>query len=275
MKSSETTKNVPTDASQSVSDFEAGTARVLIFDSPEKAAAAAAAHAAQLITKVVRDKGGARVIAATGNSQKAFIDRLVKEKDVPWDRVTLFHMDEYVGISDKHPASFRLWIRTRIEQQVHPKEAHYIDGDAVNVEAEAERYAKLLLDDDIDLAFVGIGENGHIAFNDPPVADFQDPKTVKCVELDEACKRQQAGEGHFESVATVPDQALTITCPGLFRAKAWITVVPDERKAAAVKEALEGPISTRCPASIIRTHPNATIYLDGSSASMLGRNEAR
>lgn len=269
MKCSETTKNVPTHASKSLLDFQAGTARVLVFDSVANSAAAAASHAAELITQTVQEKSSARIIAATGNSQKAFIDRLVSEKDVPWDRVTLFHMDEYVGIGDTHLASFRLWIRTRIEQQVHPKETHYICGDISDVNTEAERYANLLLSDEIDLAFVGIGENGHIAFNDPPVADFQDPKTVKCVALDEGCKQQQAGEGHFKSIAEVPDKAITITCPGLFRAKAWITVVPDKRKAQAVKAALEGPITTKCPGSIIRTHPNATIYLDRLSASLL------
>jgi glucosamine-6-phosphate deaminase len=269
MKLSETTTNVSTQASKSILDFEAGTARVLVFDSVADSAAAAASHAAELITQAVNQRGTARVIAATGNSQKAFIDRLVLEKNVPWDRVTLFHMDEYVGLADTHPASFRLWIRTRIEQKVHPKEAHYIYGDRSDVDAEAERYAKLLLSDEIDLAFVGIGENGHIAFNDPPVADFRDPKTVKRVALDEACKRQQAGEGHFESIVAVPDEAITITCPGLFRAKAWITVVPDERKAEAVKAALEGPIATACPASIVRTHPEAAIYLDRHSASLL------
>jgi glucosamine-6-phosphate deaminase len=129
MKLSETRKNVPTDASKSVLDFEAETARVLVFDSVDNSAAAAAVHAVKLITEAVREKDSARIIAATGNSQKAFIDHLVKDKDVPWDRVTLFHMDEYVGISDKHAASFRLWIRTRIEQQVHPKEADYVHGD--------------------------------------------------------------------------------------------------------------------------------------------------
>ncbi len=269
MNSSKLTTDVPNNREDLPIQFSAGTARVLIFDSVTDSAAAAARDAAALITRAVREKGKARVIAATGNSQKAFIDALVLEKEVPWDRVTLFHMDEYVGISDTHPASFRLWIRTRIEERVHPKEAHYIEGDASDPEAEAERYTQLLLSGEIDVAFVGIGENGHIAFNDPPVADFQDPKTVKTVALDDACKRQQAGEGHFESVAAVPDQAITITCPGLFRAKAWITVVPDERKAAAVKAALEGPIATTCPASIVRTHANATVYLDRPSASLL------
>lgn len=271
MNSTYITNNGPTYASEPLSRFNAGTARVIAFDSAADSAAAAASHAAELITKAVQLKNRARIIAATGNSQRAFIDRLVSEKDVPWDRVTLFHMDEYVGLGDTHPASFRLWIRTRLEQKVHPKVAHYIRGDAADVDAEAERYASLLLSDEIDLAFVGIGENGHIAFNDPPVARFNDPRTVKCVELDDACKRQQAGEGHFESMSAVPNRAITITCPGLFRANAWITVVPDQRKAEAVKAALEGPITTECPASIIRTHPNAVIYLDRDSASLLDR----
>ena len=208
MNSSKITTDVPTHTEKSLSDFSAGTARVLVFGSVADSAAAAASHAAARITAAVRERGTARIIAATGNSQKAFIDALVLQKDVPWNRVTLFHMDEYVGIRDTHPASFRLWIRTRMEERLHPKEAHYIEGDAPNVEAEAERYSKLLLSDDIDVAFVGIGENGHIAFNDPPVADFEDSKTVKCVTLDDACKRQQAGEGHFESAAAVPDRVV-------------------------------------------------------------------
>jgi glucosamine-6-phosphate deaminase len=270
MNCSKSTTDVPTRASKSLLDFQAGIARVFIFGSVADSVAAAASHAAELIAKAVHERGSARIIAATGNSQKAFIECLVLEKGVPWDRVTLFHMDEYVGLSAMHPASFRLWIRTRIKERVHPKEAHYIQGDAPDLDAEAKRYADLLLSDEIDVAFVGIGENGHVAFNDPPVTDFKDPKTVKRVVLDEACKRQQAGEGHFESVAAVPNEALTITCPGLFRAKAWITVVPDERKARAVRAALEGPVTTECPASIIRTHPNATVYLDRSSASLLG-----
>jgi glucosamine-6-phosphate deaminase len=269
MNYSETTTDVPTDASKSLSDFQAGTAKVLVFGSVAESAVAAARHAAELITKTVREKGRARVVAATGNSQTAFIDRLTAVHGVPWNQVTLFHMDEYVGLPATHPASFRLWIRTRIEERVHPKEAFYIEGDAPNADVEAKRYEDLLLSDQIDLAFVGIGENGHIAFNDPAVADFNDTKMVKRVGLDDACKRQQAGEGHFANVAAVPAEAITITCPGLFRAKAWITVVPDQRKARAVKAALEGPIATECPASIIRTHPNATVYLERSSASLL------
>jgi glucosamine-6-phosphate deaminase len=271
MNCSETTTDISKRASNSVWGFQAGTSRALVFDSVPDLAAAAAGRAAELIAGAVQRKGSARIIVATGNSQKEFIDRLVLEKGVPWDRVTLFHMDEYIGLPASHPASFRLWIRTRIEERVHPKEVFYLEGDAPDASTEAERYEHLLLSDEIDVAFVGIGENGHIAFNDPPVADFDDPKTVKRVALDEACKRQQAGEGHFENVEAVPNEALTITCPGLFRAKAWITVVPDERKAEAVRAALEGPITTACPASIIQRHPNATVYLDPSSASLLAQ----
>jgi glucosamine-6-phosphate deaminase len=269
MNYSATRTAIPAEAPISLADFRAGTARVLVFDSVASSAAAASRGAADAIIQAIREKGRARVVAATGNSQKAFIDRLVLENDIPWDRVTLFHMDEYVAVSATHPASFRLWIRTRLEERVHPRAAHYIEGDARDTQGEAQRYAALLLEDDIDVAFVGIGENGHIAFNDPPVADFEDPKTVKVVALDAACKRQQAGEGHFENVAAVPDEAITITCPGLFRAKAWISVVPDQRKAQAVRDALEGPVATSCPASLVRTHPNATLYLDRASASLV------
>ena len=146
---------------------------------------------------------------------------------------------------------------------------NYLAGDAADLNGEIERYSRLLLAAPIDLAFVGFGENGHIAFNDPPVADFNDPATVKKVVLDAACRQQQAGEGHFENFESVPKEALTVTCPGLFRAEAWICCVPDSRKAEAVRNALEGSISTGCPASIVRTHPNATVYLDPASAERL------
>ncbi len=178
-------------------------------------------------------------------------------------------MDEYVGISATHPSSFRYWIRTRLEERVHPRAAHYIEGDAPNTAHAISAYTSLLEEAPIDLAFVGFGENGHIAFNDPPVADFHDPKILKVVTLDEACRRQQAGEGHFDDTASVPEEALTITCPGLFRAAAWVCCVPEARKAEAVRAALEGPISETCPASLVRRHPNAYVFLDVDSASKL------
>jgi glucosamine-6-phosphate deaminase len=209
------------------------------------------------------------VIGATGNSQIAFMDALTALPGIPWDRVELFHMDEYVGIDESHPASFRKWIRERISDRVRPAVAHYLDGTARDIEAECRRYAGLLLAAPIDVAFVGIGENGHIAFNDPHTADFLDPDAVKPVTLDTACRRQQVGEGHFPSIQAVPEQALTLTCPALMRAAHLVCCVPDSRKAAAVKNALEGPVDTACPASLLRTHSSAYLYLDQESASLL------
>jgi glucosamine-6-phosphate deaminase len=248
--------------------FHAGAARIQVYPSRAALGAAAAEHAATLINRAIQERGRARVIAATGNSQLALAEALVMQP-IDWKSVELFHMDEYAGMSAQHPASFRLWIRTRLEEKVHPLKTHYLAGDAADLDAEIARYSKLLNDAAIDVAFVGFGENGHIAFNDPPVADFRDPATVKLVSLDEACRKQQAGEGHFPDLASVPQKAVTITCPGLFRANAWVSCVPERRKAEAVRCALEGPISEACPASLVRRHPNASVYLDNESASLL------
>jgi glucosamine-6-phosphate deaminase len=226
--------------------FQAESATVEVYGSLADLGEAAAKRAAQLINAAIEKNGRARIIAATGNSQLPLVKELVKQK-INWSSVDLFHMDEYVGLSDAHPASFRLWIKTRLEDVVHPANTYYLNGQASDLQAELDRYSKLLLAAPIDVAFVGIGENGHIAFNDPHVADFNDPLTVKQVILDEPCRRQQAGEGHFPDVASVPEQALTITCPGLFRAAAWVSCVPEARKAEAVKNSLEGPISVDCP----------------------------
>jgi glucosamine-6-phosphate deaminase len=253
-----------------------GTARVRIYPSRQELGAAAAAHAARIIQQAVRERGKARVVVATGNSQLDMITALAEVPGIDWKSVEVFHMDEYAGMSSTHPASFRLWIKNRVEDKVHPAKVQYIQGDAPDPEAEIERYTRLLMSGPIDLAFVGFGENGHIAFNDPHVADFQDPAILKRVTLDEACRRQQAGEGHFATPEAVPKEAFTVTCPGLFRAAAWVCCVPEARKAQAVRNALEGPIGTSCPSSIVRTHPNATVYLDTDSASLLAvRSAAR
>ena len=230
---------------------------------------AAADHAAQIIREAVEDHGSARVVFATGNSQLHMIGALVEIPGVPWSSVEAFHMDEYVGMPASHPSSFRFWIKTRLQDRVHPGVVQYLAGDAPDLDAEMQRYSRLLNASPIDLAFVGFGENGHIAFNDPHVADFADTATVKRVVIDEASQRQQAGEGHFNSPESVPKDALTITCPGLFKAAAWVCCVPELRKANAVRDALEGPISIACPSSIVRSHPNATVYLDTESASLL------
>lgn len=246
-----------------------GSARVRVYPSREALGVAAAADAAQLIENSVRDRGRARIIVATGNSQLELIHALVRIPGVPWKAVEIFHLDEYVHMPRTNPSSFRYWIEKRIEEVVHPGIIRYIEGDAKDLGAELQRYANLLNDAPLDLAFVGFGENGHIAFNDPHVADFDDPLTIKPVLIDDASQRQQAGEGHFDSPEAVPREAVTVTCSALMRARAWICAVPEKRKAEAVRNALEGPITTACPSSIVRKHPNATVYLDTDSASLL------
>jgi glucosamine-6-phosphate deaminase len=252
-----------------VAPLQYGTARVLVYPSRDELGAAAARHAADLIHQAILARGKARLVVATGNSQLNLIHALVEIPGVEWSRVEVFHMDEYVGMPLTHPSSFRLWIKLLIEDKVHPAVVNYMEGDAPDPDAEMERYSRLLRAEPIDLAFVGFGENGHIAFNDPHIADFNDPAEVKRVSPDEVSRRQQAGEGHFANPDLMPREAFTMTCPALFRAGAWVCSVQELRKAQAVRCALEGPISTACPASIVRTHPNATVYLDRESASLL------
>ena len=227
----------------------------------------AADTAAGTIRRGVDRDGVARVMFATGNSQLAFIDVLTAY-DLPWHQVAIFHMDEYVGMGPDHPASFQRWIRERIADRVRPLEAHYIDGLA-DPAAECARYAALLDASPFHLCCLGIGENGHLAFNDPGVARFDDPLSVRVVELDEACRAQQVGEGHFATGADVPRRAITVTIPALLRAEQVLAVVPEARKAAPVAAALTGPVETSCPASILQRTPHAVIYLDPASASLL------
>jgi glucosamine-6-phosphate deaminase len=246
-----------------------GKAKVQIFESQRDLGMAAARGAAERIERAIRERGNARVMIATGNSQLDVSAALVDDASIDWKRVDIFHMDEYVGLSAEHPASFRKWIKERVEDRVHPASASYIDGDAEDIGAELARYTKLLQEGPIDVAFVGFGENGHIAFNDPAMADFFDPLMVKCVDLDADCRAQQVHEGHFESVEDVPSQALSVSCSGLLRASSWICCVPEGRKAQAVHRALNGPISIACPASIVRLHRDASVYLDQDSAALL------
>jgi glucosamine-6-phosphate deaminase len=206
---------------------------------------------------------------ATGSSQLAFIEQLVTATpDVPWAQVVVFHMDEYIGVGPDHPAGFRRWIRERIAERARPLATHYLDGLA-DPEPECGRYAGLLREHPLDQTCLGIGENGHLAFNDPGVADFDDPLDVKVVTLDRACRQQQVGEGHFADEAAVPARALTVTVPALLRAGRVLAVVPEARKAEPVRAALEGPVSTRCPASALRRAPSAVLHLEPASASLL------
>jgi glucosamine-6-phosphate deaminase len=238
-------------------------------DDVDEMARDAAIDAADAIRSAIADRGVANVMLATGNSQLAFLVELIRIPDVEWKRVRAFHMDEYVGVAASHSASFQRYMRERVAAHLPVMEFHYIAGDAPDPEAEAARYAALLGENPLDLTCAGIGENGHLAFNDPPVADFDDPLDVKVVALDEASRRQQVGEGHFATLADVPTHAITVTIPALLRAERVLVIVPELRKAEAVRKALYGPISTACPASILRRQENATLFLDLESSTLL------
>jgi glucosamine-6-phosphate deaminase len=243
--------------------------QVTIHDDLAGLARGAADHAAGCIRKAVSDRGVANVMFATGNSQLAFVDALVEDtEDIPWSRVSVLHMDEYVGVGPEHPAGFQRWIREKIAKRVDPIEVHYIDGSS-EPEGRCSEYERLLRSMKVDLCCLGIGENGHLAFNDPGAADFEDPRDVKIVELDEKCRRQQVGEGHFPDLDSVPPRAITVTVPALLRARQVLAVVPEARKASAVRAALEGPLDTLCPASVLRTRENVQLHLDRDSASQL------
>ncbi len=228
--------------------------------------AAAADDATRAINDAIDARGVANVMFASGNSQFTFLDDLTARGDIDWRRVVGFHMDEYCGIDADHPASFRRYMRERIVGRVGPKEFHEINGDALDPGSECVRYAELLRAHPLDLCCLGIGENGHLAFNDPPVADFNDPVDLKVVELDAACRAQQVGEGHFLSVDAVPTYAITVTIPALLRARAVLAIVPEARKREPVERALTGPVNPSCPASILRTLPHVTLHLDQESA---------
>lgn len=252
-----------------VRSLRKGKTSVEIYETSLAASVAAADKAAEIMARALEERNHSRIIVGTGNSQAALIDALLQVSGLSWRNVEVFHMDEYVGISDAHSASFRRWLREHIAERTDLDAVRYLNADEEDLVQEADRYAALLSSGPIDVAFVGFGENGHIAFNDPHVANFQDPETVKVVELDEMCRSQQVGEGHFASMDVVPKNALTLTCPALMGARHIVSCVPDKRKAAAVRDAIEGPLTTECPASLVFTHPRAYAYLDVESASLL------
>ena len=221
--------------------------------------------AAAALRERLAAQGSARVIFAAAPSQQETLDALAAAPGIDWGKVAAFHMDEYIGLPEGAPQSFGRWLREAIFDKVRPGQVHYLDGRARDPQAEAERYAGLLKGAPIDFCLMGIGENGHIAFNDPPVADFDDPKLVKIVELDRPCRQQQVNDGCFAAFDDVPKTALTLTIPALLSASRLFCMVPGPRKAEAVKRTLQGPISTGCPASVLRRHPAATLYLDADS----------
>jgi glucosamine-6-phosphate deaminase len=253
-----------------VRQFRVEQLNVAVFANRTELDAVAAKDAALVLNAAIRARGTAHAMFATGNSQLGFLDGLARQEGVDWSRVVVFHMDEYLGLDDTHPASFARYIRERIADRVHPLIVHYLSGAATDAdaEAEAERYAGLLRARRVDLCCLGIGENGHLAFNDPP-ADLDDPLDVKIVTLDRACRRQQVGEGHFGRTEDVPTSAITVTVPALLQAAAVLAIVPEARKADAVRRALVEPVGPACPASALRRCPQARLYLDRASASGL------
>jgi glucosamine-6-phosphate deaminase len=249
--------------------WTAGGATVVVHRDVEAMARAAANEARDVMRAAAQAHGVVHAMFATGNSQLAFVRALVEDTEgVPWSDTVVFHMDEYVGVGPDHPAGFQRWIRDRIVDPAQPKSAYYVGG-LGDASTECDRYAGLLRQHPLHLCCLGIGENGHLAFNDPPVADFDDPLDVKIVELDAACRRQQVNEGHFPDLQAVPAHAITVTIPALLRASRVLAVVPEARKAEPVRTALTGPIGTQCPASALRSIDHATIHLEPESARLL------
>lgn len=240
-----------------------------IHDTKTEMGHAAAAAGAEWVRKAIRERGSANIIVATGASQFEMLSSLVQQPDIRWDLVTVFHLDEYTGLPISHPASFRryLWERFHSKLPLPVAAFHYLSAET-DASAECARVGAILAEHPIDVAFVGIGENGHLAFNDPP-ADFETEQAYIVVDLDEACRRQQLGEGWFPTFDDVPKQAISMSIRQILKSKAIIVTVPDERKAIAVRDCLQGPVSPLAPASILQQHGNVTVFMDRPAAGLL------
>ena len=244
--------------------------KLRVFETLKDAGFAAAEDAAVELKRLSQERRESiGVIFATGASQLETLRGLVRIPDLPWDRIEGFHMDEYVGIARDHRASFRGYMSQELTEKVRMRKFHEIDGNASDLQEFCAKYAVALSAADPQLCLLGIGENGHLAFNDPGVADFQDPQDMKVVTLDDECKQQQVAEGWFDSLAEVPVQAMTLTISALLRIPKLIVSVPGSRKSRVVRRTLQEAISTACPATVLRTHPDATVYLDEESAAEL------
>jgi glucosamine-6-phosphate deaminase len=242
--------------------------KVWVFEDKTEMGVAAAEAAAKHLNAALAARGQANLILATGASQFEMLARLV-ELDVDWSRVTAFHLDEYIGLPEEHPASFRRYLKERFASKVPDlRQFHYVDGGASDPEEECRRLGKLISSTTVDLACIGIGENGHLAFNDPP-ADFETEAPYIVVELDEACRTQQLGEGWFPALADVPRQAISMSIQQIMKSRAIVCTVPDARKAVAVKNALEGAVTSMVPSSILQQHPSCGLFLDQDSAALL------
>jgi glucosamine-6-phosphate deaminase len=252
-----------------IKTFKVDELPVRVYAKQHNLAVDAARMVQEFLAQCVAERGSATAILATGNSQIQFLDELIKLGGVEWSKLTLFHMDEYLGLDANHKASFRRYMRERVESRVKPKAFHYIQGEADQPLNECSRYADLLQAQEIDLCCLGIGENGHLAFNDPHVAEFDDPWSVKLVSLDLKCRQQQVDEGHFPSVDDMPRYAYTLAIPTLCAVRKMVCISPEKRKAQAVHNALREGVSTHCPASYLRTQSHATLLLDSDSAALL------
>lgn len=241
--------------------------QIIISQTKKELGKKAAQAGADFIRKAIAENGSANIIVATGVSQFEMLEELVKE-NIDWKAVTAFHLDEYIGISDTHPASFRKYLKERFAGLVPLKAFHYVNGNTGHPEQECIRLGKIIANHPIDVAFIGIGENSHVAFNDPP-ADFDTESPYITVELDDACRRQQLGEGWFPTFNDVPKQAISMSIRQIMKSNAIICSVPDERKAWAVKNAVNGPITNLIPASILQEHPHALLFLDETSAALI------
>ena len=242
--------------------------KVKMFETKEEMGKVAAKEAGIILTSTIKEKGGAVFVAATGASQFEFLETLTSLPSVDWSKTTMFHLDEYIGITENHPASFRKYLKEKLINKVHPRAVYLVKGDAEDPELECERLNRIISRKEIDVSLVGIGENGHLAFNDPP-ADFDTERSYIVVELDEACRRQQLDEGWFNSLNEVPHKAISMSIKQIMKSKNIICTVPDARKAQAVKDCLEGTISPEHPASILRKHKKVFVFLDKDSARLL------
>jgi glucosamine-6-phosphate deaminase len=239
-----------------------------IFETKQEMGTAAAARAAGLINVAIAERGEAIIILATGASQFEMLAALVEE-DVDWSRVTAFHLDEYIGLPITHPASFRKYLQERFVDLVGPlKTFNYVNGEEPDPQSECQRLGTLIGRTTVDVACVGIGENGHLAFNDPP-ADFDTEEPFIVVDLDDACRRQQLGEGWFMALADVPRQAISMSIRQIMKSRAIVCTVPDRRKAEAVKQTVQGEVTNQVPASILQRHPECDLYLDQAAAARL------
>ena len=242
-----------------------------IFRKQDKAATsrAAAAQASSALRRAIDRQGAARFCVATGSSQFDFLEALTSDRSIDWSRTMMFHLDEYTGISENHPASFRRYLRERLVDRVQPGEMHFIRGEAPDSRAECRRISDLIRQGPIDVAFIGIGENGHLAFNDPP-ADFETEEPYILVTLDTACRQQQVSEGWFAAVDEVPAHAISMSIRQIMSAESIVCTVPGIRKAEAVRHCVEGEVTPLHPSSILQTHSDCHLYLDLDSASLLG-----